>query len=336
MKITNTGDLVQATMLRRDTARIKDDLNRLTGEMASGKVASLNNALRGQFGPLAGITRDLALNDITLTSNATVGRIAAGQQLALEMMQDVALEAGPGFLDGVEKGNSIQVAVLARNATGQFEQTIAALNTRIENKSVFAGAAIDGPALADAETILSELEIAIDGAASPADVLSIALDWFDSPGGGFEHVAYQGASVPMSDNLIAPGETARLDITAADPAFRSTLRGLALGALLGRGLFDGDQTAQKQVMKQAGEALISAADTMTVLRAGLGFTEQRIETARLRTESETTGLKLARAALVESDPYDTAVKLKEVQVQLETIYTLTARLSNLSLALVLR
>lgn len=336
MKIANVGDLVQSTMLRRDTARVKGDLNRLTSEMTSGRIASLNSALRGQFGPLAGISRSLALVDAALSSNATAARVAEGQQLALEAVQDAASTSGPEFLEAASSGNELQFSVLARTATDHFQQVLGAMNTQIEGKAVFAGAAFDGPALANAERILTDLEAALSGTIGPADAIATVRAWFDDPGGGFESVAYLGATEPMSEIVIAPGETARLDITAADPALRDTLRGLALGALLDRGLFDGDASAQKDVMQHAGETLISAADAVTTRRAGLGFIEERIDAARIRTEAETTGLTIARAALIEADPYETALRLQEVQVQLETIYALTARLSNLSLAMVLR
>jgi flagellar hook-associated protein 3 FlgL len=336
MKIATVGDLVQSKMLQRDTARVKGDLNRLTREMTSGRIESLNSSLRGQFGPLAGISRSLALVDAALSSNATAARLAAGQQLALEAVHGTVSASGPDFLEAASTGNELQIEVLARSATGHFQQVLGAINTRIEGKAVFAGAALDGPALANAESILSDLETALSGTTGPADAIMTVRTWFDDPGGGFESIAYLGAMGPMSEIAIASGETARLDITAADPAVRDTLRGLALGALLDRGLFDGDVAAQKEVMQHAGETLISAADALTGQRANLGFTEERIETARIRTEAETTGLSMARAALVEVDPYETALRLQEVQVQLETIYALTARLSNLSLAMVLR
>jgi flagellar hook-associated protein 3 FlgL len=336
MKIANVGDLVQSTMLRRDTSRVKADLDRLTSEMTSGRVASLNSELRGQFGPLSGITRSLALADAMLASNGTAGRLAEAQQLALGAVQNTADAAGPAFLEATSTGNEVQRKVLAEKATGQFQQVLSALNTRIEDKAIFAGAALDGPALADAEGILADLEVALAGTIGPADAIATVADWFNSPGGGFERVAYLGAATPMSDIVIASGETVSLDITANDQALRDTLRGLALGALIDRGLFDGDGEAQKEAMKHAGETLVAAADAVTTRRAGLGFTEERIEAARIRTDAETIGLNMAQSALVEADPYETALRLQETQVQLETIYALTARLSKLSLAMVLR
>lgn len=336
MKLGNIGDLAQSAQLRRDTVRVKTDLNRLTSELSSGKVASLTAHLKGQFGPLAGVSRSLTLTDANLASNGTATRMASAQQLALGAVQDVAKVAGPDFLDAASAGTDVQRETIARNALGQLEQVLSALNIQIEDKALFAGAALNGPALADAETILTDLESTLASAAGPADAIALVLGWFDAPSGGFETVAYRGAAAPMSDITIAPQESVRLDTTASHPALRDTLRGLALGALVDRGLFAGDSAAEREIMKHAGETLMSATDGVIALQAAVGFTEARIETARIRIEAEQTGLKMARAALVEADPYETALRLQEVQIQLETIYSVTARVSSLSLAQVLR
>lgn len=336
MKLGNIGDLAQFAQLRRDTAAVKTDLNRLTREMSSGKVASLNDHLKGQFGALAGISRSLTLGDANLASNGTAGRIASAQQLALGAVQDVVMAAGPEFLQAASAGNDVQRKTVAHNADGQLQRVLATLNTQLENKALFAGAALNGPALADADAMLTDLESTLTAATGPADAIARVTAWFDTPAGGFETVAYRGADTPMSDIVIAQQETARFDVTASDPVLRDTLRGLALGALLDRGLFAGDPAAQRAIMQHAGETLVNAADGVTARRAGLGFTESRIEAARIRIEAEQTGLEMARSALTESDPYETALRLQEVQLQLETIYSVTARLSNLSLAQVLR
>ena len=57
------GDLSQSFQLRRDTTRIKADLNRLTSELSSGVTENVVDRLKGNFGPLAGVERGLARMD---------------------------------------------------------------------------------------------------------------------------------------------------------------------------------------------------------------------------------------------------------------------------------
>ena len=64
--------------------------------------------------------------------------------------------------------------------------------------------------------------------------------------------------------------------------------------------------------------------------------EARVEDAAARLSARGTALEIARNDMSAADPYETATKLQNVQLQLETHYTLTARLSRLSLTEYLR
>jgi flagellar hook-associated protein 3 FlgL len=336
VKLANIGDMAQAMTLRRDTVAVKNDLNRLTQELNSGQKADLQSAFSGRFAPLAGLDRSLQLNAGYLTSNAAATRIADGQQTALASLQDTLMAAGPEFLKVASGGEATQLAVTTANAGRQFEQIVGALNSRIGQQSLFAGEATDGPALAPARDILAALDAALVGAVGPGAVDAAARAWFDTPGGGFETVAYVGSARARAGLDIAEGERETLAISALEPGLRDALRGLAVTALMDRGLLAGDTPGQKELMSRMGETLVGATDKVTALRAGLGFSQERIDTARARSEAEATGLRQARAALVEADPYETAMLLQQVQAQLETIYTVTARVSGLSLAAFLR
>eukprot|EP01041_Mallomonas_annulata_P037918 gene37918-61315_t len=57
--------------------------------------------------------------------------------------------------------------------------------------------------------------------------------------------------------------------------------------------------------------------------ARLGTVQAQIESASVRNESEASALHLARAELVEADPYETALRLQEAESQLEKIFTIT-------------
>ena len=56
----------------------------------------------------------------------------------------------------------------------------------------------------------------------------------------------------------------------------------------------------------------------------------------MRNGAETTSLQIARNGITAVDPYETASRLEATRQQLETLYTLTARISRLSLVDFLR
>jgi flagellar hook-associated protein 3 FlgL len=72
------------------------------------------------------------------------------------------------------------------------------------------------------------------------------------------------------------------------------------------------------------------------LRAVVGDAEAAIERARIRNEAELSAAELARARILEADPFRAATDLQSVQNQLESLYTVTSRLSRLSLTSFLR
>ncbi|MGL6211969.1 MAG: flagellin, partial [Paracoccaceae bacterium] len=127
------------------------------------------------------------------------------------------------------------------------------------------------------------------------------------------------------------GETARIDITAAEPAIRDTLKGLAMAALLDRGLLANQPNARADVVRRSGEVLSQGQEARGILMARLGTAQFQIEQAEQRNMAETSALGIARSELLAVDGYEAGSRLQEAQTQLETLYALTSRMSRLSL-----
>ena len=336
MKLSTMGDMAQATLLRRETGRVRNEMNRLTAELGSGRKSDLQGALRGKFAPVAGLERSLALGSAFQISGASVGRLAEGQQIALERVQATLTSAGPEFLKVASMGEETQLDVTLSNARRQLEGVISALNTTTESQSLFSGAATDRPALAPPADILAALETAVAGALTPTDLIDAVNIWFDTPGGGFDTVAYTGSTTARDPVAIAEGESEALTFMANDPAIRETIKGLAVAAVMDRGILGGDMVAQKAVLQSMGSVLLGATDQLTAARADIGFAQARIDAVQTRGAAEAAGFEQALSALRDADPYETASRLQQVQAQLETLYTVTARISRLSLTSFMR
>jgi flagellar hook-associated protein 3 FlgL len=335
MSFTTIGDLSQSFQLRRDNARLKEDMQRLTTELSTGRTADLREATRGDLRPLASLERSVSLLATFRTSNAEAALFAEVAQAAL-----ADVEAGAGTLSATAllartSAVPVQIDAVGREAAQQFEAAVARLNVQAAGRTVFAGLATDGPALRPGAEILDALETAVAGATTAADVASALDAWF-APGGDYETLAYTGSAQPLRPLRVAAGESVDLSVTALDPAIRDTLRGMAMAALLDRGVLAGDVAERAALAGVSGEALVSARDGLVNLRAVVGDSEAAIERARVRNEAELSAADLARAALVEADPFRAAAELQAVQGQLETLYAMTARLSRLSLTSFLR
>ncbi|MEO1452857.1 MAG: flagellin [Pseudomonadota bacterium] len=335
MTFLSIGDLAQIFQTRRETATLTADLQRLTQEVASGRRNDLRSEITGDFGSLAAIESSLARitsfsriageSVVELdTAQAALGRIEAdGQRVASALL----------LSQTASQPNAVDAA--AREAGDAFASAIATLNTTVGGRSLFAGVATDGPALLPAEQILTDLETAVAGATTAADLRDAVFAWF-APGGGFETGAYVGSATEQAPRRISP--EAQIDPLprANDPAIAGVLSGAALAALVDRGALIGQPEERLAAAGFAGERLLSATPDFIGLRANLGVEQETLALAQQALVAEQGAFEIARADLISADPFTAASELEATRSQLETLYLLTSRLSQLSLTSFLR
>jgi flagellar hook-associated protein 3 FlgL len=87
---------------------------------------------------------------------------------------------------------------------------------------------------------------------------------------------------------------------------------------------------------EGGLQLQSAADDIAQVKGRIGYFEGEVERIAISQSSEISALSLARNLITQADPFEVATELKAVQLQLETHYAMTARLSRLNLVEYLR
>lgn len=333
MTVTSLGDLAQSFMLRRQTGQAKAALDRWSQEMTTGVVADPARRLRGDLGALhaleAGLSRLAAQQTVATEMTLRAGMM----QTALGSIDRQAASLSTDLLSAAAGHQTSTIGALADKAEAAFLSAVASLNLSVGGRSLFGGVATDTAPLPEGKALLTRLATDTAGLATAEDVVAALDGWFGA-GGPFETEIY-GGGAPSAAVELAPGEPVRIGVTALSDGLRDTLKGLALAALTREGPLSGD-AARLALMSKAGETLLSAQAGRTGLAAGLGVVEERIANAQTRNGSEKTALDLARAALVAADPYEAATRLQEAETRLQTIYTITARLSALSLTEYLR
>ena len=333
MNLTSMGDLAQHYQLRRQGVELRQHLARLTEEVASGRHADMGAAVSGDFTALAGIDRSLrTLEGYKLATDEA--RLLTGTlQTAFGTLQDQAEGFGVLLQSAATTAETAQIAALGTDARQRLEAAVSALNLRAADRYALSGTATDTAPLADADTILSALQAATAAEVSATGVASAVAAWFDAPagGGGYLDTAYLGADTALAPLRIGEGDSAAMALTAADPRLRDMLQGLALAALLDRGALAGNAIERGRLANLAGAEVLSAEGGIADLRAELGTTEGRIADTATRNAAEAAALQVARTRIVEADPYEAASALEAVQTQLESLYTITARIAHLSL-----
>jgi flagellar hook-associated protein 3 FlgL len=334
MSLISIGDLAQSFMLRRHNADLKSTITQLSQEVTTGVVRDPAKHLSGDLAALTGI--DSALSRLGAYSRAAsdAAFFTGAMQNALGAVQDMTSDLVPSLLAVTSIGNAGAMNTVSREAEQAFRAAVGLYNTRLGDRALFSGDETATTALLPANDILQQM-LAITATALTVQDAELALDTWLSDPAGFATTVYQGGSA-LPDVPIAPGQSVRIDLTANDPAIRDTLKGLGMAALLKQGLFSGNVSEQAALIRRAGEVLAEGQNSRALLAGQLGTTEGQIADATTRNTAEVSALQIARVSLLEADPYDSAARLQEAQGQLEMLYTLTARLSRLSLVDYLR
>ncbi|SFJ61012.1 flagellin [Celeribacter neptunius] len=328
------GDMAAATRNMRMTTQVKQNLDQYTYEVASGQKYDLAAAVSGDFSPLASIERSLRTLESYDLSIREAGLFATSMQSALETVSGHVEEASTDLVVAADRGDATSLSVAATDAHTRFDSVVATLNTRIGDRSLFSGAATGKTSLMSSDEMITELQTALvaAGASSVADVEAVVDDWFMSAGGGFETVGYRGSDTPLSAFSLGDQDSVQVKLTGDDDVLRKTLKGLAMASLVDEGLFSDDVTARAQVLHNSGEALMGARAGVADLQSQVGSIESRIEEAKVGNSTMTFSYETAKSEIVAADPYEAASLLQQTETQLQLIYTLTARMSQLSLA----
>ena len=330
MSITSLGDLAHTFILRRQSAESKAQIRDLSAELTTGVALDKGAHLSGNLAPLAGIENTLAQLRGYKTAALELGMTAGAMQIAVETIGVQTSDLSATLLAAASSGSEARIATVAEDAARRLQTTVATLNTRFGDRTLFAGTTPNQPALIDADALLDLVQGVVAGATGVPDAEALVADWFDDPA-GFDAQAYLGGA-PQAPVGIASGETARLDLTAADPTVKDMIRSLVMPALMTRGFLAGQPAAQGDLAKRAGEQLLAGQSAWAELAARLGTTEAQIDTAATRNSAETSALEIYRAEMIGVDPFDTATRLEAAQTQLETLFAITARMQRLNLA----
>jgi flagellar hook-associated protein 3 FlgL len=330
------GDMAQNFLLKRQNIALKQDIQRLGTELSTGRVADTARATRGDLVPMAAIESALARAQGFRAATAEAALFTRGAQETLAVVDNLATGFASSLRLAATSGAPVLVASAASDALQRFEGLIAALNTRIGDRTLFAGDQPGLPALAPPAVILDALGAAVTaaGATTAPEVEAAVAAWFADPA-GYAATAYLGGA-PLAALPVTPEDSARFDVTALDPAIRATVEALALGALLTRPAAPALAAERADLALRAADRLATTATDRALLAGRVGTVEERIDRAASRNQAETAALELARAAIVEADPYESATRLEAAQGRLEALYAVTARLARLSLVDFLR
>lgn len=332
MPVLSIGDQSMNFMSLRNGGEIKSSLARLTNELSSGKAADLTAHLDGDTRQFSGLAHSLRVLSAHQSAFKETSLVLNHMQTNLEHFDSSRANIMSEFLTLGPVGVTTNFSQLAASGRDAFDSLVGTLNAEFGGKSLFAGSALDANALSPGTAMLDDIRSRLVGATTQTQVEDVVEAWFSDTGGGFETLGYSGDLGNHQSLRISSDNVSEIAIRADDPRVRSVLQGVALGVVAAEMSTELLPEDQASLLQTAGALLLKSAGGVVELQGYLGGLQSSLEVNRSRNESEKTAVQIAINERSNIDPFETASKLQAIQLQLETHFTVSARLAQLNFA----
>lgn len=330
------GDMSRHYLTMSNTTRIKTALGQLSEELSTGQASDLTRHLKGDRGQLGAIDRELSkLTAFRQVATAASQRLEA-MQLHVERIDQARASLATDLMPINSQSPANRLDAVAQTASDSFRSIAGALNGRFGDRALFAGRSTDAPALAVAETMLSDLRTLLAGSVDASDAEGRIRAYFEDPSGGFTTSAYLGDTGPAATIQLGDGDSVTQSVRADDAGFRRLLGATAMVALSGDPALGFTGSTRIALIESGRAGLLTNATAIAGLQARIGTNQAEIETSLSTTAARMTVNTIQRNDLTSVDQFEVATRLQSVQQQLEMHFTMTARLSRLTLSEYLR
>jgi flagellar hook-associated protein 3 FlgL len=317
---------------RRSTVeqgRLRRELEIAGKEVVTGVADDRFKASGGDTARLMSIERGIGAIEARMPYLNLAATRAGLTQSSLAVVQDGASDRASRAMDVDQLPPGGAGDVRADAAEAALRTTLSSLNATSGGRALFAGANTDGPAVLDYDAVIAGVVAALDAAPDVTTGVADAQAWI-------------AANAPLAVGVapgveIADGERLAFAVDSADPGVLAIIAGDALIVAAGQSAsFAGDLDAQKAIYRAAGQSLLDGDARTTQTRGRLGAAEERIDQAIAGQQAERTALSLVREQMLGVDEFEAASRLRQIETQLESLYLVTARASQLSFANFLR
>ena len=328
--VTPFPDQLSGALFGRVTGRIRADLNRAALEAVTGRRADTTLAVNGQNGQVARVMRLADAQEAASTRLALgTGRFEQAGA-ALRNIRATAEGLRSTALTAVDAGAGA-IAAAAQDARGALAGVLGALNTSFDGRALFAGASAEGAAVASADALLAGTAAAMATGTTP-DEKRAALDAYFAPGGGYEADIYRGAASDAASLALPDGTR----LPAPPRADAEGIKGLLQGLAVLSHSADLPPMAMADWVRQGTDMIAGATEEIVAAEARIGSSLSRLEAAETRLADERLTASRALDRIVGRDAYEAASETQDLETRLQAAYTLTSRLTRLSLTSYLR
>ncbi|MCO6187106.1 flagellar hook-associated family protein [Rhizobium sp. L1K21] len=345
MKTSFISNIGVQTSMRNTISSAQAQLIKAQKEIATGTFADRGVSLGWETGRSINLSTDVNRIQTLMDSNAIVDDRLQGSQAAMTSIEGNMQTVRDALLalSGSQDQTLLKTAV--QTTTNAIESFIAAGNTSANGEYLFAGINTDVKPLADYDaasaakaTFDSNFTTFFGFPPTSTQVNTITAAQMDTFITGTLEPLYTGAqwntdwSTASDTNMqtrISTAETVTTSTNANEDGFRM----FALGGVIAKELLALDIGADvRQVVSENAISYINAGITgINAQRTAIGLSQERLSAANDTLSSQKNIIESSFKKLIEVDAYEASTLVNALKTQVETSYTLTARIQQLSL-----
>ncbi len=331
--------------MQLSVARLQSQLATAQTESTTGQYADLGLQLGVQSGEEISLQNENGVLQTMTTNNASVTTNMSTATAALDSLRTDAQNVLTSLAQWVpETGQGSTLQTLGANG---LQSLISTANTSVDGQYVFGGinSAVapmtnyfDPPAAAQT-AVQSAFASYLSGLAPPATAQTVTAAQMQTfltssaftsqfQGAAWSANWSSASSINISSD-ISPTETIDTSTNANQPGFQELAQAYTmLNEFTGASL---DSSAMQSVVNQASSLISQAMSSLTSTEATLGSAQQRVTDANDDMSAQMGILQTQIDNLDNVNAYQTASQVSSLTTQIQTAYSLTAQLQQLSL-----
>lgn len=344
MKTVAVSSLAIRQALRFSVSSMQNDLVKAQKESTTLRVADVGLALGARTGHSVSLARDVSRLNSLLDSNQLASSRLSSTQAALGQLTERGEELRSALAAALS--GSSDPGIARADGDAMLDTLTSIMNTSINGEYLFAGVNTDVQPLANFKDPASPARVAFDTAfqthfgftqTDPA-VANITPSQMSDFISNVVEPQFMGAdwnanwSTASDDQIVSRiglNETAKTSVSAN----QSGVRKLAMAATMAAGILTGplNRDAVSTVINSALAYAAEGIAEITDERSATGIQENRISNASSRIEMQIDIFERSILDMEGVDPYAAASKVSALVTQIETAYSLTSRIQQLSL-----
>jgi flagellar hook-associated protein 3 FlgL len=333
-----------SSLMRQSVLRMQSDLAASETELTTGNYADIGLQLGAKTGDTVSLQAEASFLQTVTDTNQTVGTRLSTTQANLSGLQTAAQTLLDSLIQN--DGSVSNASTIQALGKSNLEGLISALNSTVSGDYIFAGTNTSKQPLTDYYAAAAPNKAAVDtafaaafgmpqtspgvSAISGANMQSFLDNQFASLFQGASWAAnWSSASSQTLTNRISGSQTASTSVSANNTAFQQLAQAYSMVADLGTQTLN--SSAYQSVTSTARGLLTSAISNLTDLQASAGLVQSDVSSATNQMSVQMNILSTQIGNLESVNPYEIATRVTDLKTQIETSYSLTSQLQQLSL-----